>query len=561
MTQNAVVTNQTRQTTIDGLPETEMVHELVKLYAEVSIRVQRRNDKGQLATVHGQQRIKTEQLSTIDSWLQAESGGGDYFIIVRPPGDIGNVLMKFNVRVEGPPKSPRQRTGAPVPMGGFQDGDNYPTAAPSSRWAEGLMDEHARQTYLHGVPPAPGATVASDQLAIHQMQEMKAMSAKLQEELRHERMERERIARESEKQLDIMRQEATEARHRADMEMLRTQMAARDSETKILLEAQRNQKPDKSMPEMIAAAAAFAAPFAPVLAALVTSSREGATRAMEVQQQGVQALMQATLEQANRPDPMTEMFKTMGPLLMPFLSSMMESKSPAAQAAVFSSLAEQQLNSVAMMAQLIESFAGGDKEEPWWLPMVKETLGGAVRMGEAMLEANNASAQQSQAQQKQLMAAAQQYVSPAFGPPTVLSTVLGQEPPQVHAASTPQAAAPAPQKSSVSGLAAMLPEDFRSPEWAKILTDIHDDNASLEETAELLASHLEHCVIFSIVPSALDGVQADPETVLRNLVQLLPIWRKNQERAEAILTMTVANLFARSADPEEVEEEGEEAAA
>ena len=90
---------------------------------------------------------------------------------------------------------------------------------------------------------------------------------------------------------------------------------------------------------------------------MITANRDATAKSLEVQQQGLQSLMQATLSQTNKTSDLEKMITTIGPLVMPLISENMKSRGPEAQAGLFQAMAENNLNSVAMMAQLIEAFA------------------------------------------------------------------------------------------------------------------------------------------------------------------------------------------------------------
>lgn len=519
-------TGTNKPSVIDGIPEAERVHELMKSYPKVSARVQRRNDRGQLATVLAQQVIDTEALLDFDSWLLEQAGGGDYLVYVRPPGDLSHILMRFTCRVEGAPRQPAVRMGRPVSPG--MPLDNSVETSPNASWAGGIMDPIKRAEYLGQLPP--GATLASDQLAMQQLAETKSALAKLEERYAQESKEAARLRSEMEKRLEEQRREAQEAKHRSELELVRATMASQQAETKAMLTAMRETKPEPvDRTAQIQAFTAIAAAIAPVIATFISASKESSSKALEVQQNGLATLMNATLAQANRPDPTMEMFKTMGPMLIPLLQGLMDQKSPATQAALFNTVAENQLNSVAMMAQLIESFSGGDKDEPWWLPMVRETLQGAVQVGQAMMEAN----QQTQQQQSQPRLPQSQ---PAFPQATGQAPVMRDEEPAVRAVSPAQTNE---SKTALGGIMAMLPERFRTPEWRLILTNMHDETMPVGDVAEMLAEHIAHCIRFDVLPEQLEGVLESPEEVLGEVLSVLPLARKSPERGQEIIAQTI----------------------
>lgn len=563
---SSVQTN--KQPMIDGLPEASEVHELMKSYETVNLRVQRRNDKGHLATVLSSQIIPTKDLLDFDSWVMAQAGGGDYVVYVRPPHDSAVQLLRFTCRVEGAPLPPQARLGRPVAGGEFGSSTGSgPQRDPASAWAEGIMDPEKRAAYLGQSP----GTIPSDQLAMRELAETKAALAKIQERHEQERKEAERYRIEAEKRYEQQRLDAQEAKHKAELEMLRSTMSASQAETKAMLAALRETKPEpRDMSALIQGVAAVAAAIAPVLATFISSSRESSSKSLEVQQQGLATLMNAALAQANKPDPTMEMFKTIGPLIIPLVQNMMDQKSPSAQAALFSAVSENQLNSVAMMAQLIESFAGNDKEEPWWLPMMRETLAGAVSVGQAMMEGNR----------PQVGGGENAYAGQFAVPSDTFETAstYNEEPPRAPAPQPPQPApqpqpqvVPQPQpkaktneaKTALGGLMQLLPAEFKTPEWRHLLTEMHDETADMGEVAELFAEHIIHCLRFDMLPEVFDGVLEDPERVLTSIMNVMPLMKRHPARAKGLIarvieTLTEMGVIGDEGDDEVIDTDGED---
>lgn len=549
----------TRLPTLGGMPEPEAMHELMKSYDKVSARILRRNDKGQHATVFGNVSIKLDELLNIEDWLKVQAGGGGYLVILRDPNDLTNTLMKFNLPVEGPPLPPAQHTGNPVAAGGF---GNVPSInTPMSRWAQGLNPQN--QAAYTG-----GPSIASDALAVKELTETKARAARLEAELVAERREMAQTMRRLEEQNEKQRLQAMEDRHKSELQLVQEQMKRQNDEMKMLLTSS---KDSSSSADQIKAYAAMAGAIAPVFATMISSNKDSQAKAMEVQTSGMNNVMAAMMEQSKKPDPMMDMFKTLGPIVIPMMTEQMKAKGPEGQAMLYSAMSENQLNSVAMMAQLIEAFAGNQQEEPMWLPMVREVLQGAVNVGQAMMDTPGAPGAPGAPPQGMPMVAGAppHHELPPQPIPTGAEVVYDTE---ATVAAAVDATAPAgeepssganPSEQRLRAMFSLLPKAFKTTEWEVILLEMHNEETPPEELAELIASHIAHCLNFDLLPEEMETVQTDPAGTFARLLSILPIAKSNPARAEALVGATVEQLRLVGAliDPEPMAEPVEEPAA
>ena len=282
--------------------------------------------------------------------------------------------------------------------------------------------------------------------------------------------------------------------------------------------------------------APLAAAVAPVLSAWISSQSSAAAKSLEVQQAGLQSLMQATLGQASKTSDVEKLITTLGPLVMPLISESMKSRGPEAQAGLFQAMAENNLNSVAMMAQLIEAFASaGGKEEPWYLPMIKEALGGVVQVAQAYTQ------QPGGLPGQQPMAPKPSGALAAYSTLDEAEAHRAQPTQQPAKRPTPQAQPKVPQ--NLEMLFALLPGDFQTPEWRAILRALHSEPApQADRVAVMLTSHLEHLVTFDLVPALLSQVNEHPRATLEALLEKLPVARTNPAYAKQVLDLTLAYL-------------------
>lgn len=548
----------TRTEALEEIPWAEL-QEIAKAHDKAFMRVQRRNARGQLQTLSSSVTLETSQFSTIEDWLQAFAGGGSYEIELRSVISNELLVSRFKVPLEGAVRPPRF-LGNPEdnmqyvvnPYGQQQQQENVvspPFQAPSGPWANGIHPEQ-QTTYPRSAPmraqaPAPGATVASDQLAIRQFAEYKAETAKSMAKLE---AQVERLLddnRRKDEALAAERERAREERHRSEMQLIREQLKMMGETPKV--EA-------KGTADMIAALA----PFAPVFAAMVTSRESSSSKSLEVQQQGLATLMNATLSQANKPDGTSELLKTFLPLALPFIKDIMEQKGPQAQAQLFNSMVENNLSQVAMMAQLIEAFASQGDSEPWWLPMIKETLGGVVGMTEAYMQSKGGLP----GQQANMLPA--NTPRPSAPPMLAGATYNADTPAEVVDTSPPPnpARAKARAERATQQVATgtkpgngiedtltttermmlnMVPNTFQTHEWRAIIIALNREK-DIDEVAELVAGHIVHLINFNMLPKEIEDVIEDPARALDRLLAPMPIMQRNADYGIAVMQAVIELL-------------------
>jgi len=618
--------------TLEEIP-LDSIRDAMANYEQVNIRVTRRNDRGQIATVYGDVIRETAELADIDEWLRSNAGGGRFRIEARDPNDKTRyVLPPFHVTVEGPPRPPRflghpseaaagpgayGPSGAyppvgmesqhmsyqgPKPPASYQQpqpfyGHPDPHDAPPPAWLSGVHPSlrsgyvFPRSNPMGEAPRAPSATIASDALALRQLEqqrgEAQAQIAKLEAQNHALQEKLDRMLDE----LKAERERAREERHRLELDALKKEMLS-------------TRKPDDAGADWTKIAAAMA-PFAPVLAAMVQSREQSSSKALELQQAGLQSLMQATLTQANKPNGLTELM----PVVLPMLKELMEAKSPKAQAELYNSMVENNLNSVAMMAQLVEAFASSGKEEPWYLPMIRETLNGVVGMTEAYMQGKGLPGQRGE-ELRQLAApqqAAPQHANAQRAAPVQQATrapQLGhatystfddaepapaptpaaqQQQPRVSVrrqpvavpppepVQAPQVVASAPEDALDAGsededegpedlaaierelretakpshrmLLTMLPADYQTLEWRIILLRMHAADEDAEDIAETLAGYLTELHGAGALPESLADLPQDPARALDRVFSFLPVQREAPEYAAAVIRSTIEGLL------------------
>ena len=544
----------------------DQINDLAKNLEEVSIRLCRRNERGQVATVYNGIKVRTLDLAKIDDWSREMAGGGRYRCEVKDPTDTGRYVMSpFWFSVEGPPRPPRflgspvdftpgQAQGAaamqqhyyppPSPPPGYgapapqpQPSGSPAYAPPPSPWSQGLdpsqrggyqpQPYYAARPLIDRPQVAPGATTSSDEVALRQVADLKG-------ELATMRAESKAMLEKLNTENTRLREQVAERERAVEAERHRAELSALTARIEAMQQAQSRPAPEAT--SKVTDWAPLAAAVAPVLSAWISSQSSAAAKSLEVQQAGLQSLMQATLGQASKTSDVEKLITTLGPLVMPLISESMKSRGPEAQAGLFQAMAENNLNSVAMMAQLIEAFASaGGKEEPWYLPMIKEALGGVVQVAQAYTQ------QPGGLPGQQPMAPKPSGALAAYSTLDEAEAHRAQPTQQPAKRPTPQAQPKVPQ--NLEMLFALLPGDFQTPEWRAILRALHSEPApQADRVAVMLTSHLEHLVTFDLVPALLSQVNEHPRATLEALLEKLPVARTNPAYAKQVLDLTLAYL-------------------
>lgn len=562
----------------------DVFSELATSHEELSLRALRRNDRGQFQTVYAGFLFRTDEMIYLDAWLKSHAGGGKFFIEVRRPEDKA-ILFTYHLPIEGAPRPaiPLGPVADDEPPSGYQipnlpmmtqpvdddgsvsffphvpdtGGDSMTDPArplppavatqevPSGRWAQNLPPDQRRNFAM----AAGVSTIPSDQLAMQQVQKLEAETAKLRAALDTERQKSEERLRTLEQQVVEQRAAAERARHEGEMKALSAKIEA--------LMAERSRPVEPVAPKQdLASIVAALAPLAPVLVALIQSNRASADKALEIQHQGMNQVMTAALATANRPapDPLAGL-KDLLPLAIPLIQNMISSKSPEAQATMISAMADSQMQTAAMYAQLLESMAnmsGPSEPRSMVAEILPHVFAGIQKIGEAMASQSGAQPQQP----RQLGAGQPQHViqhapqqRPQPAPSAHYQTVedaphapVIQATPQIVADATPPDVTSAPVSFDVEGIVAFLPEGMRTGEWRAWLTMLHRGTSSRK-----MGGVLAHLVVTAmendqLPPDMVESIQRSPVDALRGLAAFLPITTQNGDYVESVIHWTMISL-------------------
>jgi hypothetical protein len=131
-------------------------------------------------------------------------------------------------------------------------------------------------------------------------------------------------------------------------------------------------------------------------------------------------------------------------------------------------------------------------------------------------------------------------------------------------AGAPAQAIPSATTTQLGMLELMLPTEYRTPEWKRIIGMLLD-TTDPEKVAPLLAAHIGHLDSFEMLPENLATIFDAPEETLTNLVMPLPAYATNREYCDLVIKLTVHAMveyglleIEGEGDDEEGDEEGEE---
>lgn len=519
--------------------------------SQVLVRISSRNARGHIAFVL-EETLNTYDLASAEVWLSQKLGGGRWFVDPRDPADPATrALPAFELEIHGPPKyipgtgSPNIAPAgmppamAPGMMGGF--GGAMPMPMPQAmpgvdprmmppfiRGADPGLQQHWAQQQLP-VHSQPVMTFTPDQIATDQLN-------KSQETLLIERRQREVERNKHKAELDALRasiddikqshaeslRQATE-RERI-MELNRIQEESRRSTDALrqqILEM-KNAKPSFDL----AGIASLVAAAAPVIGTLMTAREQQASKAIELQQQSANKLLEATMK-AHDSKPLFDGFiaalGAASPFLLPVVKEWMANKSPKAQADLVATLAENNLSTVSFMAKMVTEMAAASAPDgPTWLPAVQEMFKGVVATAEGLMRSNKQSVGMPTPQQQ-----------------APVARIPQQTPAQAAAGMQPLPFTGAQIVAAVNA-DARIPADLKTPQWLNIIERLHD-RADIEQLASDFAEHMR--TLDDNLPEAFAGFWDQPVTeIMERVFSNLPIWQFDNAYTRHFIKRAVEKL-------------------
>lgn len=538
---------------LDEIPF-EAINELSKSYDSILASIRRRDGRGLLASIYTKLPFKTIELAAIDGWLNEKAGGGKFEVFVMNPNNPAEMLLRFNVPVEGAPRMPARldmpdgTPYAPPPQSAappWQQPDPHHDAPWGSPAAAGAYpapgQPYTQQPYPGPGPqpyaprprpepreerPAPGARFSSDQVALQQLAARDAEVARLQrlleEQARNAANEQLRLRNEAER----AKEDARERAHKAEMDALRAEIRAGRGE----------ERGGKGLD--LNGVAAVVAAVVPLLA----GPRESQTELAKLQmQQQTTLLAQLAAPKKSGAEELLEKYL---PIVLPMLKDAITGgkNSSEREMNLIATLAEQQMANLMGMAQIIQELGPGD-DHPI-AGVIKQGIEGAMAIGQAYIAERQAEAQQAQQRQRQIPAQAV-HVEDRRVQQQPQQRAPAQAPQQQPAAQA-QPARPAPsvqQPESAHPMLALLPPAFQTVEWRAIVTELlKTPPPDVESMATIIGHHVQHLVVFNIVPPELANVLKDPHGTLGAVLQFLPVNATNPAYVQQLLARTVELL-------------------
>lgn len=540
-----------------GVP-TDLIVEAMEFYPTLDIKVSRISPRGTRSSL-GRFNKTPQELCDIDIWLKDAAGGGRFHIEALKMGEPGRAepIPAFEFEIEGTPKAFKgsdidNSTSSNAPYAGpfgFMGNAALAAGPQPSAGMQPSVDQKILPAYIRGLPQshqvayaqqhglpmqyqhpnqAPANAYASDQIAAQELE--RAREELAEERKRHERekaeerarweMEKaenkkrelelaERLTRIEQQRMEDQRR-ASEERHALELERIRADQARDREQFQQMLQQHSEKKPTPSLlssPELLAT-------LGTLVTTLLSNSSERQFRSLEMQQKQQQQLM-ATMAASRDQKPMMDTIKAVAPLMVPLLSAIWESKSPKAQSDLVATMAENQLTSISMMAELINSFGAGQQEPPFWLPMAQETLKGVVQAAEAMANKNKP-AQPAQLPQP----VAQVPVQNAPNPQQV------QQAQQMANQLAPE------QIAQLIFSDPRYPEWGRTEEWKQALILLHSESP---DAAPYIATLLRTLDDKGTTPPEIEGVWENATEVLQQIIMPMPIWQMNNTYAVSVI--------------------------
>lgn len=524
-------------------------------HEKVVVAIKRRAGKGTFATIgagYGNIPMTIDEVLHVDDFIARNCGGGNFSITIRDRHNTNQMLLPtFGIFVEGLPFPVARNLNEPA------------TTTPDATMSPMNATQLAQLLTMFGgggalpagglgaLPVSALASMPPDaqrfiEEQLRKAETDRATAAAELKALQREAAEKERRFAE---EMRAAEERVREARHRAEIDALTARIEAnRDTAA--------NAKPGMTPAELIAAFA----PFVPVLVTLISSGKEAQTKSLEMQQQGFQALMTATMDAAKKPQPdPLDFIAKLAPLFE------VNKKDPIAQVKMFEAQNNAQLQNMAMMTQLLETMAqmNAGEQDPIWVRVIE-------MVGQQIKTISQAGIMDQVAGQRPALPSGAQRVAPQVPlatRPNPMQTI-DNAPVNLAGTSTPQAVVPEvlPHEILPAHVVAMLPLEFQSREWQLIIRALHTE-AEPEAVGVMIAKHVNHLADFDMLPGALVGFTDNAEVAFQTLLAPLPI-SANKPYCEAVINATLEacvelGLLAHADDDgedngEENEEGGEE---
>ena len=558
-----------------GLPRTE-IEEAAKIYVDtIPVKLHRRNSlNGRFAHL-GMYHFKVAELIDIEEFLKDKFGGGAFMVFACHPNNHfsrADPIPTFQIDIEAPPKASTAADlgvkpgviGNPVTNNLLKGDESMaPVAAVSDvpitaeeladvpHWVQGLSlqdkiafvhDRRAKRAHLmqimgpNGLPANAQPQVVQDpSMAKHAdyiaqaLAEERAKAAEREAKLQARLEEQERRLEQDRIERQRIEAEARERAFKVEMEALRAQIAQLQSKP-----------PEKPSPLFTPEMLGITVPAAVTLiTAMMNNSTQRSSALVEQQTRSFQTHMDAMNSLLKKDGAAGDSTKTLidgvvklFPAVAPLLTTFLDSKSPKAQAQLYSDMIDNHLNSMTMIASLTEQLAKSGGQDPWYLPVVQNGIQSVIQLTESLAKAQRAQmpvpqgqnqAQQGQAtqqqQQPQQMTQGQQVARMIFAQPG-------------------------------------FPADMKKEEWFHVLALLHDHHDA-QQTAEFIVRVLNTMIENDTLPATImqAGFETDPTKALASIIAVLPVSQNKQYVDEVLRNVHELLMSEESEETEEEEEE------
>ena len=515
----------------------DKIREVLEQYPEVCLFLSKTNLKGQLSGL-AQQYVQTEDLlnGEFERKLRTEHGGGRYRIEARDPATrLTTVVPSYYTVLSGEAVS-TVADSVTRPIRSASAGPSYVELARMEA-AQEQAANRLNPSEIWGSPPDVVAERHNQRL----MEELKEMRAKSAETERRAKAEVDTMRLRLEKQ----EVESRERAHKAEMEVVLAK-----------IDGLRNVPAPK--PALDATAiVGLATAFTSIVTAFIASTGDKQRTALEQQrasseqqQRANEAQMQTFLALGNNST--VDILKIVVPALLPLLPKLLEGRDPSKIGALISSMAENQMNTISMVATSMQAMMG-EPENPV-MQMLRVALEGVVNSAQqassiaAVAPARIPGVPATRAMQSpQAPAQPAEVVSSAPTDARVVGTQPGNGRPMT-----------APQIVAAIFNNPEWPDEYRQPEWKTILTQLHG-SAPATGVGVKIAETLQTLFERELLPLELHPIFNDdpgsdaPSTYLRPIFEGLPI-SENAARLDAILEAIDSHIQPVDEDGEAPEE-------
>ncbi len=539
-----------KKATHQGVP-TDKIEEALTRWEQIYVKLFRRVAGGKLSAL-GPRYMSPHELAKVEEYLGEMAGGGKFRVEPRNPENLleyCDPIPPFEVEIEGRPKpaTPSEHglrgigggissMEGPQPMlwgqagygpaqyppqpGAAQPAPGYPQTLPG--WMQQMppamaynfagQQQPLKALHMLGETPdrmhqqAPSAMFSSDYLGVQQLNYTREALTKERTEREGDRKEWDKRFEQMQEMLNASKEEARAAREKSERDRLEAKLEA--------MTQTQNAKP-AIPPEMWIG---MATAMAPVLSAVVSSGQQRAatqqdaqTKAVELQMNGMQSLLSASQNKSSDVEGIMKTVAGLAPMVTPFITKMAENKSPAAQADLFSTLAENNLTTLTTMGQFLQAMMEANGNDPWWRPMIESAIESVQQVGAQMAV----------------------QASGGKGAPPAQGAAPGK-PPMSQGSMLASTIVNSPQ----------FPAELKTGAWFSAIAALHDG-----VDPEQISAHIaQHCVELSnadALPDMLQGLmgsESSARMVLSQLMDPMPVSKQKPDYIGEVIDATLRKL-------------------